>query len=67
MKIIKCICLEILLFISLLILGIVTLKIMDIIFKINFDNIWQDGFKVGFLAWIIVLVSQLFIKYKGKK
>lgn len=67
MKIIKYVCLELLLFVSMTLLATATLKIIDMILKLNFDNIWQEGFEVGFLAWIMILVIQIFRRYKKRK
>lgn len=67
MKAVKFIILEILFLIVMLICATVTMKILDILFKISYENIWMIGFKVGFLAWIVLLVITLIVKVKSKK
>ena len=53
--------------IVMLICATATMKILDILFKISYENIWTVGFKVGFLAWIVLLVITLIVKVKSKK
>ena len=31
-----------------------TMKILDILFKLSYENTWLVGFKVGFVAWLIL-------------
>ena len=67
MKAVKFIILEILFLIVMLICATVTMKILDILFKISYENIWTVGFKVGFLAWVVLLFITLIVKIKSKK
>jgi len=64
MKILKYILLEILLLIVMLIISTGVMKILDLIFKLNYENIWNIGFKVGFIAWLILLIISTIKKYK---
>lgn len=64
MKILKYILLEILLLIVMLIISTGVMKILDLIFKLNYENIWNIGFKVGFIAWLILLIISIIKKYK---
>jgi len=64
MKILKYILLEILLLITMLIISTGVMKILDLIFKLNYENIWNIGFKVGFIAWLILLIISIIKKYK---
>lgn len=66
MKKIKFIVLEILLLIVMLFCGTLTMKILDILFKLEYDNIWVVGFKVGFIAWLSSLVITCIVKLKNK-
>lgn len=64
MKIIKSIVLEFLLLVIMLLCGTATIKILDLLFKLNYENIWEIGFKVGFIAWLVVLVITIIVKVK---
>lgn len=66
MKVVKFLILEILFLIVMLLCATVTMKILDIFFKLNYENIWIVGFKVGFLAWIVLLVVMLIFKVKNR-
>ncbi len=66
MKIIKFIVLEILLLIVMLFCGTVTMKILDLLFKLGYENIWEVGFKVGFIAWLSYSVVTNIVKLKNK-
>lgn len=39
-----------------IICGTAVLKIYDWILGLDFDNIWTAGFKVGFIAWGLMLI-----------
>jgi len=39
-----------------------TVKILDMIFKLSYENIWLEGFKVGFVAWLILSFILLIVK-----
>ncbi len=66
MKVIKFIVLEILLLIVMLLCGTATMKILDLLFKLGYENIWEVGFKVGFIAWLSYLVVTVIVKLKNK-
>ncbi len=62
MKKIKFIILEILFLIVMLLCATTTVKILDMIFKLSYENIWLEGFKVGFVAWLILSFILLIVK-----
>ena len=66
MKIIKYIFLEILLLISMLFISTFIMNLFDLIFNLQYENIWNIGFKVGFIAWLGLLVFKIVVK-KMKK
>ncbi len=66
MKVIKIIVLEILLLIVMLLCGTATMKILDLLFKLGYENVWKVGFKVGFIAWISYSVVTGVVKLKNK-
>ncbi len=67
MKVIKFIILEILLLIVMLLCGTATMKILDLLFKLGYENILKVGFKVGFIAWISYSVVTGIVKLKNNK
>ena len=62
MKKIKFIILEILFLVVMLLCATTTVKILDMIFKLSYENIWLEGFKVGFVAWLILSFILLIVK-----
>ncbi len=66
MKAAKWITLEVLLLIVLLLCATGTMKILDMVFTIGYENIWMIGCRVGFLAWIILLVGTLVHKLRKR-
>lgn len=64
MGIVKKLVLVILLLIVLTLCGTFVMKIMDFIFGLEYENIWRIGFKVGFLAWIILIVGYIVYKIR---
>ncbi len=64
MKIVRSIVLEFLLLVVMLLCGTATMKILDIVFKLNYENIWVAGFKVGFVAWLVLLVITIIVEIK---
>lgn len=66
MKVIKYIFLEILLLISMLFISTFIMNLFDLIFNLQYENIWNIGFKVGFIAWLGLLVFRIVVK-KMKK
>ena len=65
MKKIKFIILEIL-FLFVMLLCATTMKILDILFKLSYENTWLVGFKVGFVAWLILSFVLFIAKIKKK-
>lgn len=65
MKTLKYILLEFLLLIVMLLCSTGVMKIFDIIFKLNYESIWNVGFKVGFIAWIALLVISIIKRIKN--
>lgn len=56
MKVIKIMILKIWLLIIMILCGTATMKILDLLFRIGYENIWEVGFKVGVIGWISSLV-----------
>ena len=44
--------------------GAVVMKIFDWIMKLEIENVVYEGFKVGFIAWILVVILPFFTKKK---
>ncbi len=61
MKIVRSIVLEFVLLVTMLLCGTATMKILDILFKLNYENIWV----VGFIAWIVLVVITIIVKIKN--
>ncbi len=66
MKVIKFIVLETLLLIVMLLCGTATMKILDLLLKLGYENIWKVGFKVGFIAWLSYSLATGIVKLKNK-
>lgn len=68
MKIVKKIILWLLLLIAMVICGTLVLKIFDLLLKLEYENIWISGFKVGFIAWLGMIINEYyhFVKNKNK-
>ena len=67
MKVIKIIILKILLLIIMILCGTATMKILDLLIKIGYENIWEVGFKVGVIGWISSLIVPFIIEKINKK
>lgn len=67
MKIVKSIILYFLLLIVMIICGTAVLKIYDWILGLDFDNIWTAGFKVGFIAWGLMLIYGYYRHIRNRK
>ena len=67
MKILKKIILWLLLLITMVICGTLVLKIFDLLLKLGYENIWTSGFKVGFVAWLGMLINEYYHLVKNKK
>lgn len=66
-QIFKNIVLEILLLAVMCFFGTVVMKIFDMLFNLGYENIWIVGFKVGFIAWLGLLVLRIVKKIKKDK
>ena len=67
MKFIKNLILQILLFLVMCLFGTIVIKIFDMILNLSIESIGETGFKVGFLAWIILLITTLYNKKSNTK
>lgn len=67
MKIVKKIILWLLLLIVMVICGTFILKIFDLLLELDYENIWISGFKVGFTAWLGMLINEYYHFVKNKK
>lgn len=64
MKIVKYIILEILFLIAMLLCGTVVMKVLDVLFQLNYENTWLIGYKVGFIAWLGLSIMSVINKRK---
>lgn len=67
MKILRSIILELLLLVAMCLCGTIVMKMMDFVLKLSYENAWSIGFKVGFVAWIVILALQIFSKKEESK
>ena len=67
LKILKKIILGLLLLTVMSVGGTIVLKIFDLILKLNYENIWISGFKVGFVAWIGMLINEYYHYLQNRK
>lgn len=67
MKVIKKIILWLVLLIAMVICGTLVIKIFDLILKLGYENIWIPGFKVGFIAWLGMIINEYYHFVKNKK
>ncbi|MBH1940909.1 hypothetical protein I5677_08405 [Mobilitalea sibirica] len=58
--------LAILLLIALALCGTVVIKIFDLIFGLEYESIWIIGFRVGFLAWILLIGGNVIYKIRKR-
>lgn len=63
---VKNVVLAILLLIALVLCGTLVMKIIELILGPNYENIWMVGFKVGFLAWILLIVGNVIYKLRKR-
>ena len=47
--------------------GTAVLKIFDLLLKLGYENIWLSGFKVGFVAWIGMIINEYYHFIKDNK
>ena len=57
--------LYILLLISVVLCSTAVMKVLDLVFKIGYENIWTIGYKVGFVAWLLLSVASIIRKRKN--
>lgn len=62
----KKVMLAILLLIVLALCGTLVMKIFDLLLALEYENIWMVGFKVGFLAWIFLIVGSVIYKLRKR-
>lgn len=67
MKLVKNTTLYLLLLIVMIVGGTAVLKIFDLLLKLGYENIWLSGFKVGFIAWLGMLINEYYHFIKEKK
>lgn len=67
MKVVKNMGLWLLLLIVMTLCGTIILKLFDLLLKLGYENIWLSGFKVGFIAWIGMLINEYYHFLKNKK
>ncbi|GAE86979.1 hypothetical protein [Acetivibrio straminisolvens] len=61
---IKNIVLAIVLLIVLTLLGTAVMKILDLLFDLEYESISRAGFKVGFAAWLLLIVGNVIYKLR---
>ena len=66
MKIVKYIVLGMLSLIAMMLCGTAVMKILDMLLQLGYENIWSIGFRVGFIAWIVLSVMAVINKMKKK-
>lgn len=67
MKIVKYIVLRMLSLIAMMLCGTAVMKIFAVLLKLSYENIWSIGFKVGFIAWLVLSVVTIINKIKKKQ
>lgn len=67
MNVFRKVVLYFLLLVALCVCSTVVIKIFDAISVLNNQNIWTLGFKVGFTAWFIILLANLYKSVKSKE
>lgn len=59
MKVVKYVLLELLWLGAKLVCGILTIKILETLWNLGYENIYINGCKVGFLAWILLSIMKV--------
>ncbi len=65
MKFLKTIILYILFLVAMVLCSTAVMKVLDLIFDIGYENIWNIGYKVGFVVWLL-LAGAIIISKKRK-
>ncbi|MBO5354400.1 MAG: hypothetical protein J6J42_09080 [Lachnospiraceae bacterium] len=63
-EIVRWVVLYILALIAFWVCGTLTMLFFDRVMKLNMENIVYEGFRTGFIAWLLMIVWSLFIKKK---
>ena len=66
MKIVKTIILYMLFLVAMILCGTAVIKILDMVFQLNYEDVWSIGYKVGFLSWLCLSVMSFISKAKKK-
>ena len=64
MKILKTIILYILFLLAMVLCGTAVMKALDLLFQLDYENVWSIGYKVGFVSWLILSVMSIISKTK---
>lgn len=67
MKILKTIILYTLFLLAMVLCGMAVMKIFDMVFQLNYENVWSVGCKVGFIAWLFLTVMSVIGKMKKRQ
>lgn len=67
LKLVKNTILYLLLLIVMIVGGTAVLKIFDLLLELGYENIWLSGFKVGFIAWIGMIINEYYHFIKDNK
>ena len=65
MKYLKTTILYILFFVAMVLCSTAVVKVLDLLLNMDYESIWNVGFKVGFVAW--AFLSGAYIMYKKKQ
>ncbi len=58
--------LYVLLLLVLCICGTIVIKLFDLVLKLNYESIWSVGFKIGFIAWLGMIINECYHWAKDK-
>ncbi len=67
MENIKKISLAIILLIALTLCATAVMKLFDLLLGLEYENLWTIGFKVGFLAWMLLIAAKLIQNVRCKR
>lgn len=65
MKFLNTMILYILFLVAMILCSTAVMKVLDLILDIGYEKIWNIGYKVGFIAWLL-LSGAILISKKGK-
>lgn len=65
LKYVKAGILYILLLVAVVLCSTAVMKVLDFVFEIGYENIWDIGYKVGFVAWILLSVTSIIHRRKN--